>query len=132
MNEHHPFRDLRDHLPHRNDSEVDVGTITASGPEPIPGYNSFTVAELAVEFHNHSQAELNACEEYERAHRNRKVVLDKLHYMHTRQPWEGYDDMPEDEILAVLESADDETIKRVRDYERKFGRRRAALRPSRG
>ena len=123
MNEHHPLRDLRDHLPHRDEPEVAAETTTGSGPQPIPGYDEFSVAELMVEFHRHTQSELDACEQHERAHLNRKAVLDKLHYMHTRQPWEGYDDMPEEEILAVLRNADDETIKHVRDYERKFGRR---------
>ena len=127
MSEHHPFRTVREHLPHHGgaEPEPDAGTPEASADEPIPGYNHFTVAELNVEFPRHTQVQLDACEAYERGHLNREAVLQKLRYMHSRQPWQGYDDMPEEEILARLQTADDETIKHVRDYERKFGRRPA-------
>ncbi len=115
---------LRDHIPHHHHEEEEAPATTADpGDQPIPGYDSFTIEQLRVEFHKHTQAELDACEAYERSHANRKDVLDKLRYMHSRQPWQGYDDMDEGEILARLENADDNTIKRVRDYERKFGNR---------
>ena len=54
---------------------------------------------------------------------NREAVLTKLRFMRSTQPWDGYDQMPEEEILARLESANLPTLKGVRDYERKFGRR---------
>jgi len=124
VSEHHPLKTLRDHLPHRRGAADGVAeSLEPAGEQPIPGYDQFSVAELMVEFHRHTQAELDACEAYERSHLNRQTVLNKLQYMHTHQPWQGYDEMPEDEILARLEGADDETLKRVRDYERKFGRR---------
>jgi hypothetical protein len=117
---------LRDHLPHvHHDEEPGEARNHRDrvGEEPFPGYDAMSVEDLRAEFHKHTQAQLDACEEYERNNLNRKSVLDKLRYMHTRQPWQGYDDMPQDEILARLENADDETIKAVRDYERKFDNR---------
>jgi hypothetical protein len=116
---------LRDHLPHRHHDEPteEAAPPVAAGDEPIPGYDKLSVHDLMLEFHHHTQAELDACEEYERSHQNRTAVLNKLRYMHTRQPWQGYDEMDEDEILARLENAEDTTIKQVRDYEHKFGNR---------
>ena len=116
---------LRDHLPHRHHDEngEPVPNHERVGEEPFPGYDKMSLDELRHEFHKHTQAQLDACEEYERANLNRQAVLDKLHYMHSRQPWQGYDDMSQEEILARLENADDETLKHVRDYERKFGNR---------
>jgi hypothetical protein len=49
--------------------------------------------------------------------------LDKLRYMRQREPLPGYDALSVEEILAALEETDLETIKRVRDYERKFANR---------
>jgi hypothetical protein len=125
VSEHHHLKDLREHLPHRHHAEEPAAAEETAGDDdqPIPGYDNFSVHELMTEFHRHTQEQLDACEEYERSHKNRTAVLDKLAYMHTRQPWPGYDDMSEDEVIARLESSDDVTIKAVRDYERKFARR---------
>ena len=124
MNLH--LRDLREHLPHLHHSAAapsERAPETGNGDEPIPGYNHLEVSELMRELHHHSQAELAAVEEYERSHANRKAVLNKLHYLRGRQPWQGYDEMPMDEILSRLENADIPTLKHVRDYEHKFRNR---------
>ena len=123
MSNPHAFRDLREHVPHRDDSEVCVGTISAPSAEPFPGYDNLTVTRLRVAFHHRTQDELAACDDYERSHLNREAVLTKLRFMRSTQPWDGYDQMPEEEILARLESANLPTLKGVRDYERKFGNR---------
>ena len=74
-----------------------------------------------------SQVELAAVEAYERSHRDRPAVLDKLRYMRGSQPLPGYDALSPDEIADALAEADGETIRAVRDYERKFGHRRQVL-----
>jgi len=123
MTNQHAFRDLRAHVPHRDDCEVGAGTIGAPCDEPFPGYDSLTVTKLRVAFHRLNQTELDACEAYERSHQNREAVLTKLRYLHVAQPWPGYDEMAEEQVIARLQAADLETVKRVRNYERRFGRR---------
>ena len=117
---------LRDHL-HREHAEAGNQPAppagSGSGDEPFPGYDRMSVHDLKEEFHHHTQAELDVADDYERSHLNRKPVLDKLRYMHTHQPWQGYDEMPPEEIVARLQNADDPTLKRVRDYEHKFENR---------
>jgi hypothetical protein len=50
-------------------------------------------------------------------------VIDRLRYMHTREPLPGYDALSPEQIVEALAGADAETVKAVRDYERKFGAR---------
>ena len=49
----------------------------------------------SVEF---SQVELAAIETYERSHRNRPEVLDKLRYMRGSEPLPGYDALSPEQI----------------------------------
>jgi hypothetical protein len=71
----------------------------------------------------HSQIELEATETYERAHRDRKPVLDKLRYMRGPEPLPAYDTLSPKQIVTSLEEADLTTINKVRAYERKFRNR---------
>jgi hypothetical protein len=71
--------------------------------------------------------DLATVETYERAHRNRPAVLNKLHYMHGTEPLPGYDTLTTEQITEALADADAETVKAVRDYERKFQRRQSVL-----
>jgi hypothetical protein len=99
----------------------------ASAPDavelPFPGYDKLDDKELGARLPELSQVELAAVETYERAHQNRPEVLEKLHYMHTIEPLPGYDALSPDEIAEALAGADAETVRAVRDYERKFGHR---------
>jgi hypothetical protein len=99
----------------------------ASSPDaaelPFPGYDKLDDKELGARLPELSQVELAAVETYERAHKNRPVVLDKLRYMHTTEPLPGYDALSPEQIVEALADADAETVKAVRDYERKFGNR---------
>jgi hypothetical protein len=67
-----------------------------------------------------SQVELAAVETYERAHRSQPVVLEKLRYVRSSEPMPGYDALTPEQIAEELAGADAETIRAVRDYERKF------------
>ena len=62
-----------------------------------------------------------------RAHAARPVVLDKLRYMRGGEPLSGYDTLTTEQIAKALARADAETVKAVRDYERKLQRRQSAL-----
>lgn len=91
--------------------------------EPFPGYDRADPKDLIGRLHEHSQAELEEIEAYERSHGNRTRVLNKLHYLRQAEPLPGYDDLSVEEIAAALEDADLVTIKHVRAYERTFHNR---------
>jgi hypothetical protein len=98
------------------------------GALPFAGYDRLDATQIAKVLSDHSQIELEAVESYERSHRGREVVLNKLRYMRGSEPFPGYDALSVEEILAALEEADLETIGRVRGYERKFANRPRVLR----
>jgi hypothetical protein len=103
------------------------GEPVAEPRPPFAGYDRLDDREVIDGLSDHSQVELEAVESYERSHRDRRPVLDKLRYMRGREPLPGYDALSVEEIAAALEEADPATIKRVRGYERKFASRRDVL-----
>jgi hypothetical protein len=94
---------------------------------PFAGYDQLDARKVVRGLSDHSQVELEAVESYERSHKGREAVLDKLRYMRQGEPLPGYDALSVEEIHAALEEADMETIKDVRSYERKFAGRREVL-----
>ncbi len=112
-------------------SHDDASGEEASSPDanvlPIPGYDQLDGKEVAARLHELSQVELAAVEAYERSHESRPEVLDKLRYMRSSEPLPGYDALSPGQIATALADADAETVKAVRDYERKFGHRREVL-----
>jgi hypothetical protein len=54
-------------------------------------------------------------------------VLDKLRYIRGSEPMPGYDALTTEQIADALADADAETVKAVRDYERKFQHRQSVL-----
>jgi len=98
-----------------------------SNGAPVDGYDSLKPDKIIASLRGYSQVDLAAIEDYERDNANRTVVLDKLRYLRTDEPVEGYDELSEDEIPDALEGADSATLARVREYERKFKRRDSVL-----
>lgn len=94
---------------------------------PISGYDRLKKKEVTDQFSQLSQVELEEVETYERAHEDRPAVLDKLRYMRTDEPLPGYDALSPEEIAKALSDADSETVKAVRDYERKFAHRQQVM-----
>jgi hypothetical protein len=94
---------------------------------PISGYDQLKDKEIADRLSQLSQVELATVEAYERAHEGRPVVLDKLRYMRGSEPLPGYDALTTEQIATALAGADAETVKAVRDYERKFQHRQSVL-----
>jgi hypothetical protein len=107
----------------RADAPVEEASSADAAELPFPGYDKLDDKELGARLPELSQVELAAVETYERSHKNRPEVLDKLRYMHTSEPLAGYDALSPEQIVEVLADADAETVKAVRDYERKFGAR---------
>jgi len=104
------------------------GSTAAGGDLPLPGYDRLDVDEIIARLPRISQVELTAVESYERAHSDRVDVLNKLRYLRGPEPVDGYDALEPGEIVAGLRHADNATLKRVREYERKFHRRDVVLR----
>ena len=94
---------------------------------PIPGYGRLGDKQIADKLSELRQVDLAAIDAYERAHDARPVVLDKLRYMRGSEPLVGYDALSPEQIAAALARADTQTVKAVRDYERKFQRRTSVL-----
>jgi hypothetical protein len=106
---------------------VRKGDLVDEAPPPFAGYDGLDEREVRDRLSDHSQIELEAVEGYERGHKDRAPVLDRLRYMRGREPLPGYDALSVEEIVAALKEADLATIKKVRAYERKFARRPAVL-----
>jgi hypothetical protein len=98
-----------------------------SASVPIPGYDRLSDSEIIDRLSQLSQVELAAVDAHERAHERRPAVLHKLRYMSGTEPLPGYDALTPEQIAEALAEADSETVKAVRDYERKFQHRQAVL-----
>ena len=94
---------------------------------PIADYEALDEKSVIARFRDLSQVELAEIEAYERAHRSRRVVLNKLRYMRTPEPVAGYDALEPAEIVRLLERADSAGIRAIRDYEGKFRARRQVM-----
>ena len=103
-----------------SDPQGDPG---GDAPLPFAGFDRLNDRQVMDGLSDHSQVELEAADSYERSHKNRLPVLDKLRYMRGREPLPGYDALSVEEIVAALKEADQTTIKKVRGYERKFANR---------
>ena len=119
---------LRKRRSHASNREVEpaVGSPDESRV-PISGYDQLSEKEVGDRLSQLSQVELAEVETYERAHGNRPAVLNRLRYMHGTEPLPGYDALTPEQIAEELAGADAETIRAVRDYERKFQRRHSVL-----
>jgi hypothetical protein len=67
-----------------------------------------------------NQEELAAIETFERSHRGREAVLNKLRYLQQPEPLPNYDALDPEAIVEILATADSNTVKAVREYERKL------------
>jgi hypothetical protein len=94
---------------------------------PITDYDQLDDKQVSDRLSQLTQAELETVESYERAHDNRPAVLEKLRYMRGSEPLPGYDGLSTEQVAEALADADSETVRAVRDYERKFQHRRAVL-----
>jgi hypothetical protein len=114
---------LRGHHP----TDVIDGGSTSDPQPPIAGYDRLDATHVVAQLAQHSQKELATIETHERSHRDRSEVLNKLRYLRGREPLPGYDTLDPQQVSTAMDDADLETVKRVREYERKFKRRSSVL-----
>jgi hypothetical protein len=111
----------------RDTPEVPDAGSSDDGQLPIPGYGQLKGKQISDRLSQLSQVELATIETHERAHANRPAVLEKLRYMRGTEPLPGYDGLTTEQIASELAGANAKTVRAVRDYERKFQRRRSVL-----
>jgi hypothetical protein len=100
---------------------------TRSDPDdslPIANYEQLSAKEITNRLHLLTQVELEVIENHERSNRERVAVLTKLGWMREDEPLTGYDQLDAGKVVLILADADAETIRTIRDYERKFQHRR--------
>ena len=90
---------------------------------PIERYDRLDGKTISLKLSSLSQEQLAIVEERERAHENRAPVLDKLRYLRQDEPLMGYDGLDSGTVKQALQGSNAATIRRVRDYERKFAHR---------
>lgn len=119
---------LRNRSPRRAGA---AGSAEASSADeqrlPIARYDQLDAKQLIPQLGQLSQLDLAAVEAYERSHRERPVVLNRLRWLRAREPLLGYDMLHSDEIVSALADADSATVKGVRSYERHHRERREVL-----
>jgi ferritin-like metal-binding protein YciE len=102
-------------------------TPAASEEAPIAGYDDLNAADVVQRLSGLSQEQLAAVGRYERAHDARATVLERVDALTGDEPWAGYDGQDVEQVRAALRDADDETVQRVREYERRHKDRSGVL-----
>jgi len=99
---------------------------------PIERYERLEAKEIVDQLSQLSQADLAKVEDFERGHKERGSILAKLGWLREKEPLPGYDELTPAQISEAIADADTVTVKKVRNYERKFqGRREVALETAR-
>ncbi len=106
---------------------ADATAAPADAPVPYEGYESLDDREVVAGLSDHSQVELTAVDAYERSHKDRVPVLNKLRFLRRQEPVPGYDALGVEEIVALTATADVEILDRIRSYERNFANRPKVL-----
>jgi ferritin-like metal-binding protein YciE len=93
-------------------------------PLPIAGYDDLNAGQIVARLSELSQADLARTVGYERAHRNRRTIVERAEALTADPPWAGYDEADAQEILSRLDAA---VAGAVRDYESRHRRRVSVL-----
>jgi ferritin-like metal-binding protein YciE len=94
---------------------------------PIAGYDDLKAADVVERLPGLSQEQLAAVARYERARDARSTVLERIDALTGDEPWDGYDAGSVQDVRAALRDADEATVDRVRDYERRHKARAGVL-----
>jgi hypothetical protein len=94
---------------------------------PIADYGKLNASQVNARLPELRQAELRTVAAYERRHRKRTTVLERIASLREHEPWADYDELTAERIVERLRDADEDTRARVRDYERRHRRRETVL-----
>lgn len=111
-------------------SRSDPGSADASSEQqrlPIARYDQLADRQVIKELSHLSQVELATVEAYERSHRDRPVVLNRLRWLKGSEPLPGYDALEPVAIVGALAEGDSAKLRAVRSYERRHRVRREIL-----
>lgn len=73
--------------------------------EPVTGYDGMKTDTLMASLSGHSQTELAAIQSYERTHRNRKAVMNKLRRLRVAEQHSKREGLSSDGVVTALRRA---------------------------
>jgi ferritin-like metal-binding protein YciE len=94
------------------------GAAASEAELPIARYDALTAEEITSKLAELSQVDLATIDSYERKHRNRSTVTNRIDGLRGQEPWSGYDEQTVEEIGTVLDQGDGQRAKDVIAYER--------------
>jgi len=103
------------------------GAVAGEGDLPVAGYDDLSAGQVTSKLTELTQVELETMNAYERRHRNRSTVLERIQTLRGDEPFAGYDDLNQDDVVKRVRDGDEPTVTRVRDYEQKHRRRLGVL-----
>ncbi|GCB42861.1 hypothetical protein [Streptomyces sp. NL15-2K] len=108
-------------------AEEILGAVRREEDLPIPGFSQLSTDQIERRLRTLSQLDLTVVEGYERAHANRKRVLDAIEQLREEQPWVGYDAMDPEDISASLQDAPSNEARQVLEYEQRHRQRQDVI-----
>jgi ferritin-like metal-binding protein YciE len=103
------------------------GALASEGDLAIAGYGKLTAAVIVEKLPHLSQVDLAKIDSYERKNDNRTTILSRIAGLRGEEPWPGYDELSVEEIRAALDEGDEESVERVRSYERSHKNRSGVI-----
>ena len=103
------------------------GARASSRDLPLEDYDRLNAGQVVTQLTDLSQLQLRTVAAYERRHRNRRSVLERIEALEGEEPWTGYDDLDDGAVIERLRATDEATVARVREYEGRHRRRVAVL-----
>jgi len=103
------------------------GVVASESDLPISGYDKLSAEDIVAKLPELSQIDISVIDAYERRHADRKTVLDRIASLRADEPWPGYDELTVEEVREVISGADEETTKKVAEYERRHKHRQGVL-----
>jgi hypothetical protein len=103
------------------------GAVASADDLAITGYDSLTAEQINERLSDLSQMELAKVDGYERRNQDRTTVTGRVSSLRGDEPWPGYDDQTVENITTALDAADDDTQRKVREYEQRHKNRSGVL-----
>jgi rubrerythrin len=94
------------------------GAVASESDLPIRNYDKLTADDVVGKLSDLSQIDLAKVDSYERKNENRQTVLNRVSSLRGDEPWAGYDELTAAEVRTALSDADEDRVKKTREYER--------------